>query len=122
MSSDGDHGDRGCSRDPRRRPNRVDKWHSLLFREKRILARVPVLCDRHLPAAELLAALNVSRATLMRAVCAAGPEVLTIGASAPHLLCGPPAPARQRCAPAWTEGAARLLQRGLQGSPPVELL
>jgi hypothetical protein len=33
----------------------------------------------HLPAAELLAALGVSRATLMRAVRAAGPEVLTIG-------------------------------------------
>src|SRR5437016_5283291 len=33
----------------------------------------------HLPAAELLAALAVSRATLMRAVRAAGPEVLTIG-------------------------------------------
>ena len=33
----------------------------------------------HLPAAELLAALDVSRATLMRAVRAAGPEVLTIG-------------------------------------------
>jgi hypothetical protein len=33
----------------------------------------------HLPAAELLAALNVSRATLMRAVRAAGPEVLTVG-------------------------------------------
>jgi len=33
----------------------------------------------HLPAAELLAALKVSRATLMRAVRAAGPEVLTIG-------------------------------------------
>jgi hypothetical protein len=32
-----------------------------------------------LPAAELLAALAVSRATLMRAVRAAGPEVLTIG-------------------------------------------
>jgi len=32
-----------------------------------------------LPAAELLAALRVSRATLMRAVRAAGPEVLTIG-------------------------------------------
>jgi hypothetical protein len=34
---------------------------------------------RHLPAAELLASLRVSRATLMRAVRAAGPEVLTIG-------------------------------------------
>ena len=33
----------------------------------------------HLPAGELLAALSVSRATLMRAVRAAGPEVLTIG-------------------------------------------
>lgn len=33
----------------------------------------------HLPAAELLGALGVSRATLMRAVRAAGPEVLTIG-------------------------------------------
>ena len=33
----------------------------------------------HLPAAELLAILGVSRATLMRAVRAAGPEVLTIG-------------------------------------------
>ena len=33
----------------------------------------------HLPASELLAALGVSRATLMRAVRAAGPEVLTIG-------------------------------------------
>lgn len=33
----------------------------------------------HLPAGELLAALDVSRATLMRAVRAAGPEVLTIG-------------------------------------------
>ncbi|MGH8210740.1 MAG: type II toxin-antitoxin system HipA family toxin YjjJ [Steroidobacteraceae bacterium] len=33
----------------------------------------------HLPAAELLAALGVSRATLMRAVRAAGPAVLTIG-------------------------------------------
>jgi hypothetical protein len=33
----------------------------------------------HLPAAELLANLGVSRATLMRAVRAAGPEVLTIG-------------------------------------------
>lgn len=33
----------------------------------------------HLPAGELLAALGVSRATLMRAVRAAGPEVLTIG-------------------------------------------
>lgn len=33
----------------------------------------------HLAAAELLAALGVSRATLMRAVRAAGPEVLTIG-------------------------------------------
>ncbi len=33
----------------------------------------------HLPAAELLAALGVSRATLMRAVRAARPEVLTIG-------------------------------------------
>jgi hypothetical protein len=33
----------------------------------------------HLPAAELLSALGVSRATLMRAVRAAGPEVLTIG-------------------------------------------
>jgi hypothetical protein len=33
----------------------------------------------HLPASELLAALSVSRATLMRAVRAAGPEVLTIG-------------------------------------------
>jgi hypothetical protein len=34
---------------------------------------------RHLPTAELLASLRVSRATLMRAVRAAGPEVLTIG-------------------------------------------
>ena len=33
----------------------------------------------HLPTGELLAALSVSRATLMRAVRAAGPEVLTIG-------------------------------------------
>src|SRR3984957_2357502 len=33
----------------------------------------------HLPAGELLAALGVSRATLMRAVRAAGPEVLTVG-------------------------------------------
>jgi hypothetical protein len=33
----------------------------------------------HLPAAELLTALGVSRATLMRAVRAAGPAVLTIG-------------------------------------------
>src|ERR1700736_5918782 len=33
----------------------------------------------HLPARELLAALGVSRATLMRAVRAAGAEVLTIG-------------------------------------------
>jgi hypothetical protein len=33
----------------------------------------------HLAAAELLAALSVSRATLMRAVRASGPEVLTIG-------------------------------------------
>ena len=33
----------------------------------------------HLPAAELLAVLDVSRATLMRAVRAAGSEVLTIG-------------------------------------------
>ena len=33
----------------------------------------------HLPAGELLAALGVSRATLMRAVRAAGPEVVTIG-------------------------------------------
>jgi hypothetical protein len=33
----------------------------------------------HLPAGELLAALSVSRATLMRAVRAAGPEVLTVG-------------------------------------------
>ena len=33
----------------------------------------------HLPAAELLANLGVSRATLMRAVRTAGPEVLTIG-------------------------------------------
>jgi HipA-like C-terminal domain len=33
----------------------------------------------HVPTAELLAALGVSRATLMRAVRAAGPEVLTIG-------------------------------------------
>jgi hypothetical protein len=33
----------------------------------------------HLPAGELLEALDVSRATLMRAVRAAGPEVVTIG-------------------------------------------
>ena len=33
----------------------------------------------HLPAAEVVSALGVSRATLMRAVRAAGPEVLTIG-------------------------------------------
>jgi hypothetical protein len=33
----------------------------------------------HLPAGELLAALGVSRATLMRAVRAAGPEIVTIG-------------------------------------------
>ena len=33
----------------------------------------------HLPAAEVVASLGVSRATLMRAVRAAGPEVLTIG-------------------------------------------
>jgi hypothetical protein len=33
----------------------------------------------HMPAAELLKALSVSRATLMRAVRAAGPQVLTIG-------------------------------------------
>lgn len=33
----------------------------------------------HLPAGELLEALDVSRATLMRAVRAAGPEVITIG-------------------------------------------
>jgi hypothetical protein len=33
----------------------------------------------HVPAAELLAALGISRATLMRAVRAAGPEVLSIG-------------------------------------------
>ena len=38
-----------------------------------------LLARPHLPAADLLAALGVSRATLMRAVRAAGAEVLTIG-------------------------------------------
>src|ERR1700759_5157470 len=33
----------------------------------------------HLPAADVVAALDISRATLMRAVRAAGPAVLTIG-------------------------------------------
>src|SRR5882762_3647487 len=33
----------------------------------------------HIPAAELLVTLGISRATLMRAVRAAGPEVLAIG-------------------------------------------
>ena len=55
----------------------------------------------HLPAGELLASLKVSRATLMRAVRAAGPEVLTIGR------------ARR------TSYAARRLLRGIAEPQPV---